>query len=132
MTHHNFDSLFQKVVSNPFSNLKIDEFKEVALYIWYQNSIPNASHFNSFEKQKAGYLIERLMRYNCVPKCRKLELLQLVNTLKNQLKPEITNSKDNFNAEPLAIGWGLSEDVSLMMSDLLQYQTRHYKQSATN
>lgn len=124
MTPNNFDLLFQRAVSHSFSTLRKEELKNIALNIWYENVTPDTSHFNTLQKQKAGYLLDRLMRYNCVSKQRKLELLLLVNTLKDscELKPSLEPN----NAEPLALSWGLTEDIAQLASDLLQYQTRHY------
>lgn len=129
MAHQNLSSLFEQVVSSSFSTLTSRELLDIALAIWYENYLPSISHLNSLQQRKAGYLIDRLMRYNCVDKSRKLELLKLVNTLKsNSYSPD---NLVNTDAEPLAVTWGLNEDISELMPDLLMYQTRHYLKSAS-
>lgn len=129
------ESLFQEIISSSFSDLKSEKLKQIALAIWYEDFTPNVSHLDSSQVPKAGYLIYRLSRYNCVSSSRKLALLGLVNNLRSQLNqnPEHHHNydEDGKNIEPLAISWGLSEDVSHLMPSLLVYQTRHYSPPLT-
>jgi hypothetical protein len=127
MTEHKFFPLFRQAVSRSFSTLQLEELKDIALAVWYENLTPDISDLNPTQQQKAGYLLDRLMRYNCVSKSRKLELLQLVNTLKINLNC-LLDFPDS-HAEPLAQAWGLKEDISNFMPHLLEYQTRHYTHS---
>ena len=124
MNHQDLSSLFIKVISTSFSNIEMEELKTIAIALWHKNYLPSISNLDSLQKKRAGYLIDRLMRYNCVSKSQKLELLSLVKILHNNLTPEI--SATNFNVESLAMRWGLDEDISDLMPEILQYQTRHY------
>ena len=103
--------------------------------IWYEEFTPDVSHIDFSQVSKAGYLIERLLRYNCVSPSRKLTLFNLVNNLRCQPnetpKPPHDYDADSDNIEPLAISWGLNEDISHLMPSVLVYQTRHYSPPLT-
>lgn len=120
------DRQFRNVVSSPLSSLSVEEFKPIVLGIWYEGYTPNLDQMKSDELRKAGYLVDRLMRFNCVCDDRKLELMELVEEVKYTLgqKTQVVSSK--INVEPLARKWNLNEDISFIVQSLLEYQTRHY------
>lgn len=117
---------FKKAVRSPFYRLSVDDLKPIALAFWHENYTPELSDLNSEELKKAGYLIDRFRGYNCIPKTQKRELASLVKEVEQSLS-EVLQAVDNVeNLEPLAEKWNLKEDVSHLMSPLLEYQTRHY------
>lgn len=121
---------FKKAVRSPFDCLSVDDLKPIALAFWHENYTPELSDLNSEELRKAGYLIDRFRGYNCIPKSQKRELASLVNEVKQSLSETVEVSDNNVeNLEPLAQKWNLKEDVSHLISPLLQYQTRHYVHS---
>ena len=122
----NLDRQFRKVVNSSLKNLSIEEFKPIALGIWYEGYTPNLNDMNLDELRKAGYLIDRLMRFNCVSDRRKLELMELTKKARNTLKQESKTIPFSTNIEPLAKKWDLSEDIAFIIQALLKYQTRHY------
>jgi|GEM_PF-2769738 len=123
------DKQFRKVVNSPFSSLSIDDLKQIALAFWHENYTPELSDLNSEELKKAGYLIDRFRGYNCISKTHKRELASLAKEVEQSLS-EVLQAVDNVeNLEPLAEKWNLKEDVSHLMSPLLEYQTRHYVHS---
>lgn len=122
----NLDKQFRKVVSSPFSNLSVEDLKPIALAFWHEGYTPELSDLNNEELRKAGYIIDRFRGYNCIPKHQKRELANLVKEVEQSLS-EVLQAVDNAeNLEPLAKKWNLNEDVSHLMSPLLEYQTRHY------
>ena len=123
------DKQFKKVVSSPFSSLSIEDLKPIALAFWHENYTPELSDLNSEELQKAGYLIDRFRGYNCIPKTHKQKLASLVKEVEQSLSGAVQVVDRADNLEPLAQKWNLKEDVSHLMSPLLQYQTRHYVHS---
>lgn len=117
---------FKKAVRSPFYRLSVDDLKPIALAFWHENYTPELSELNSEELKKAGYLIDRFRGYNCISKAQKRELASLVKEVEQSLS-EVLQAVDNVeNLEPLAEKWNLKEDVSHLMSPLLEYQTRHY------
>ena len=129
MNQENLSSLFKQVISNSFATTEVEDLKTIAIAVWHENYLPSISNLDSLQKKRAGYLIDRLMRYNCVSKSQKLKLLTLVKTLKNSISTQTNLS--NPQVESLAMKWGLDEDISELMIDILQYQTRHYLPSAS-
>ncbi|WP_052055868.1 hypothetical protein [Myxosarcina sp. GI1] len=147
MNQPHFSALFQHIISHSFDSLQLQELEAIALGIWYENFTPHLEQFNPLQLGRAGYLLDRLcrcpsgnrlMRYNCLSHQRKLELLNLVNSLKAQILSFDgriincqTNNGSNYDVEPLALAWGLDEDISQLTPHLLQYQTRHYQLNRT-
>ena len=123
------DKQFRKVASSPFSSLSIEDLKPIALAFWHENYTPELSDLNSEELQKAGYLIDRFRGYNCIPKTHKQKLASLVKEVEQSLSGAVQVVDRADNLEPLAQKWNLKEDISHLMSPLLQYQTRHYVHS---
>ena len=125
----NLSKQFKKAVKSPFYSLSVDDLKPIALAFWHENYTPELSDLNSEELKKAGYLIDRFRGYNCIPKTQKRELAKLVKEVEQSLSGvlQVVDSADNL--EPLAQKWNLKEDVSHLMSPLLEYQTRHYVHS---
>lgn len=119
---------FRHAVSSSFIHLSAAEFKPIALAIWYEGYTPNLDDLKPDELQKAGYLVDRLMRFNCVSDDRKLELMKLVQDVRHSLRlsNEIPAILSSVNVEPLARIWYLREDISHLIQPLLVYQTRHY------
>lgn len=117
---------FKKAVSSPFYRLSVEDLKPIVLGFWHEGYTPELSDLNLEELKKAGYLIDRFRGYNCIPKPQKRELASLVKEVEQNLS-EVLQAVDNVkNLEPLAQKWNLNEDVSHLMSSLLEYQTRHY------
>lgn len=122
------DAQFRKVISSPFCHLSVKDLKPIVLALWHEHYIPELSlnDLSSAEIRKAGYLIDRFRGYNCIPKSQKRKLASLVNKVEQSLS-EVWQDVDYVdNLEPLANKWHLSEDISHLMSSLLEYQTRHY------
>ena len=115
-----------KVVNSPFSDLSVEDLKPIVLGFWHESYTPELNELNSEELKKAGYLIDRFRGYNCISKTQKRKLAGLVKEVRQSLSEaaEVFDSTDNL--EPLAQKWNLNEDISHLMSPLLEYQTRHY------
>ncbi|ELS03298.1 hypothetical protein Xen7305DRAFT_00030190 [Xenococcus sp. PCC 7305] len=121
---------FRKVISSSFCHLSVEDLKPIVLALWHEGYIPelSLSELNAEELRKAGYLIDRFRGYNCVPRSQKRELEGLARKVEQSLSDmsQDLNNSSVENLEPLAEKWNLSEDISHVMSSLLQYQTRHY------
>lgn len=125
----NLDRQFKKVVSSSFSSLSVEDLKPIVLAFWHEGYTPKLSDLNNEELKKAGYLIDRFRGYNCIPKTQKRKLASLVKEVEQSLS-EVLQTIDNVeNLESLAEKWNLNEDVSHLISPLLEYQTRHYVHS---
>jgi len=117
---------FKKAVRSPFYLLSVDDLKPIALGFWYEGYVPELNDLNNDELKKAGYLIDRFRGYNCISKPQKRELANVVKEVKQSLSEALQALDSIENLEPLAKKWNLKEDVSHLMSPLLEYPTRHY------
>ncbi|MEM8718370.1 MAG: hypothetical protein AAGE84_03545 [Cyanobacteria bacterium P01_G01_bin.39] len=120
------DQQFRKAVSSPLDTLSAEDLKPIALAVWHEDYAPNLNDMELHELQRAGYVVDRLMRFNCVSNDRKRELMGLVKDVKETLPQESLKILVSQNVEPLARKWNLSEDISRAIQALLPYQTRHY------
>ena len=121
----------KKAVRSPFYSLSAEDLKPIALGFWHEGYQPELSNLDSEELRKAGYLIDRFRGYNCVSRQHKRELGCLAKEIgQNQNLCEVFQDVETAgNIEPLAQKWNLTEDISHLMSSLLEYQTRHYVHS---
>ena len=118
------DLHFKKAVSASLSDLTAEDLKPIALAVWHEDYTPNIDALNLEEKRKAGYLIDRLMRFSCVADWRKQELVKLVQQLRDATVEYFSNKP--LSEEKMAAKWNLSEDIAEALQKLLPYQTRHY------
>jgi len=118
------DLHFKKAVSASLNDLTAEDLKPIALAVWHEDYTPNISDLSLEEKRKAGYLLDRLMRFSCVADWRKRELVKLVKQLRDATVEYFTDKP--LSEEKLAAKWNLSEDVAEALQELLPYQTRHY------
>lgn len=120
-----FDRLTQ---SNNFSCIDNEDLKIVALAIWHSGFIPIVNDSIS-SIPVAGYVIDKLRRFSCVPQEAKCELTALTRILKSSLESdaEQKNLATNKRLDPLAIEWGLESDLKIEVRRLLKYQSRSYR-----
>ena len=113
--------IFDRIVSNDY---KFEDIKSVTLAIWHENFIPEVNHLSRPSAQIAGYLIDKLRRYNCVSLENKIQLRKLVVELKIKFNIVFIENK---KYEQLANDWNLDFDLRKEIKQLLYYQKRHYK-----
>ena len=123
---------FEYIVSSPLNLLTCEDLKPIALGFWYENYTPEVKEMNSVELCRAGYLIDLLMSFNCVSDDRQLELMKLTQKIEqslSNLKLDLVAVGDRNSSDPIALKWGLNEDIFAALQPLLKYQTRHYVHS---
>lgn len=98
---------------------------QIAKAMWYSTEIPNLEEMSEVYRNDVGYVIDRLARFNVVPKGRKLQLLAAIEPFR--CKSE--NSMPRLCKDPLAVEWGATGDLSRFIPDLMPLQTRHYAKS---
>lgn len=117
---------FNKLVSSDLENVCFDDLKTVALAMWYEDFVPDSSNFSGNDSQVAGYVVDKLMRFNCVPKETKLKLGEFVRQQKNFVQAPVNEMRELRGRDKLALSWGLGSDLKHYVKDLLPFQTRHY------
>jgi len=112
------------VVRQSFARVDPELLREVAERLWYAGEVPNLADVPAHLRPDAGYLVDRLARFNVLPKERKLRLLSAIRQFQPSSptpKAEAAGCKD-----PLAVAWGASMDLTSRLGELMPYQTRQY------
>lgn len=119
--------VFDRLVSSEFSLASFEDVKAVALAMWHENFVPKVAHLSESAARAAGYVVDKLMRFNCVPQALKEKLRQVLASLKSTfgVKPVAVVE----GCDKLALDWGLTSDLKHQVRQLLDYQTRHYQHS---
>lgn len=73
---------FNTLVSKDFSQAMLEDVKVVALAMWYENFVPVVSHLSKRSAAYAGYVVNRLVRFNCVSADLKSKLRGVLVSLK--------------------------------------------------
>lgn len=116
---------FEKLVKSEPEDVVFEELKVVALAIWYQSFTPNVSFVSTqHQARMTCYLLERLIRFNCVNSERYDELEEVIRTLESQVTIEPVETQCVSKA---ARRWGLKSDLKQLFIELLPYQTRHVR-----
>ena len=120
---NNFQLAFDHLVKNPDSALSGELLECLAMAVWYQKFVPDVSQYRDGLAAQAGFLLDKLTRYNCMSKEQKEVVREPLRTLKAQsVAVPSSNSLDS-----LANAWGVSYSFSNEFRSLLPLQTRHYK-----
>lgn len=98
-----------------------DDVVLLADAIWYGGFTPQLKGLSEKAVREAGYVVERLARFNVLPKARKEELRAAVRPYRPSFKTGNLPGQD-----VLASIWGASADLSRFFEDLLPLQTRQY------
>lgn len=134
-----FRTLLKGVTRHGLRQASTDQLAQLAKQLWYgqEDLLPvlNSTVAKSrvTQRKRALYLVDRLRRFPCVPSEKALKLKAFVSDWAS-VKPTNHSRKAgqlyaSHQLDKLAFEWGLSEDVSPQMKDLLLLQTRHYAAS---
>lgn len=134
----NFGRLLEDVTREGLRHASTEALAELAKQLWYGQGdlVPVLEEEVSRrlrqvdQKQRALYLVDRLRRFPCVPRDKATVLKAFVSSW-SSLKPAARSPRASqllaaHRLDKLAFEWGLEEDVSPQMKEVLQYQTRHY------
>ncbi|MEQ3640989.1 MAG: hypothetical protein ABNH03_14695 [Alteromonas sp.] len=128
MNTRNLQLVFETLVKEPNQPNASENLKLLALAVWYQDFVPSVDSFNGQEVGLAGYVLDKLTRYNCLSSEKKsylrTHLLSELERKKAALFLGETNSKDM-----LAKQWGTPVDLKKEFRSLLPYQKRHFQHS---
>lgn len=115
--------VFLDVVQKGLGRASSQEVAQVALELWYKNYLPSLTGLSAEDKRVAGYLVDRLSRFNCLEPEQKAKLQKVAASVKADLPHRVSTVK----VDAVAKEWGLDHDLRPFMKDLLPLQTRHYK-----
>ncbi|MEZ9708667.1 hypothetical protein AB4254_08345 [Vibrio breoganii] len=119
---------FERLVSEDFDHADLADLKLLTLAVWYQAFVPDVEVLELKEARPACYLLDRLMRFNCVSPGQQAKLIAAIDILskKYDVQREGVLSTDR-KMDKHARSWGLDSGLKLMFKKMLPYQTRHYK-----
>ena len=130
--------LLESVASAGLRHTSAEDLAELAKQLWYSPNdlMPELKREVSSklrqvdQKKRALYLVDRLRRYPCVSEDKAAHLKEFVSSWAF-LKPATPSKRASqlvasHRLDKLAFEWGLEEDVTTQMKEVLQYQTRHF------
>ncbi len=112
------------VARQGFARVDPKLLRVVAERLWYTGEVPNLAKVRAALRPDAGYLVDRLARFNVLPKERKLRLLSAIRPF--QPASPAHNAAAAGRKDPLAVAWGASMDLTSRLGELMPYQTRQY------
>ena len=118
--------LLEKISHQGLGNTSKDEMVRLACAYWHENFWPDVDRILQLDKETqrtAGYLTEFFSSFHCVEKERIAKLVKLAHRIKANVHPNL----DLQVMTTIAEEWGVKENMSLFLDDILFYQTRHYK-----
>ncbi|EGA64172.1 hypothetical protein [Vibrio brasiliensis] len=115
---------FERLISREPMHADFEDLKRLALAVWHEGFTPNVDAVSGYEAQVTCYLLERLIRFNCVNDDRYGEIDDIIKRLEKDLIIP-PNSRDDISKS--AQKWGLNSDLNVLIRLLLPYQTRHYR-----
>ena len=119
---------FDRLVSRDFAEASFDDVKSVVLAVWHEHFVPDVSRLDANSARAASYLLDRLMRYNCVTPEEQRKLHGVVCLLSRKFNLEkVAVITSDRRVDKSARRWGLKSDLKLMLREMLPYQTRHYR-----
>lgn len=133
-----FGALLETVTQQRLSQVASGSLVELAKQLWYgeRDLVPVLQRKladklrQPEQKLRALYLVDLLRRFPCVPAEKAAHLKGFVSGWSNlkpaEHSPRAAQLVSRYQLDKLAYEWGLEEDVSKQMQDVLAFQTRHY------
>lgn len=127
MTSQSVQLEFETLIKKPNQLTASASLKSVALALWYQDFVPSVDSFDGEDLALAGYVLDKLTRYNCLDAEKKAYLrTNLLSALEQKIG---SYSSQSTSKDRLAKQWGTSVDLKKEFRGLMAYQKRHYKDS---
>lgn len=112
----------REVCRQGLANANSRLLQDVAEQLWYSDEVPKLTLVQPSFRRDAGYLVDKLSRFNVLGKARKLALIGAVRPFMQQQSQPVNKAC----RDPLALEWGASTDLTRRMKELMPLQTRHY------
>lgn len=118
---HEFERMLGSIARQGFARADAALLRKLAERLWYGRSVPDLSKVQEEYRRDAGYLVDRLTRFNVVKVTRKQKVLAALTPF----KPANANPSQSYR-DALASAWGASAELTPRLAELLPYQTREY------
>lgn len=136
-----FSTVLSHVVDDRFENASAKDFELVAKTLWYsEENLVDVLEFtmenrlqNESQQRRLLYMVERFRRFGCVTPEKKKSLKGFVDKWAHlqphDHDPQAKKMVEAHRLDELALNWGLTDDLSSKLQDVLHFQTRHYADS---
>jgi hypothetical protein len=114
---------FESLVENPDTTSSNEYLKALAIGLWFENFTPDIKSLNGADAAQAGFMLDKLTRFNCLNRQRK-DFLR--DNLLSVLLQRKSATQELASTDRLAVDWGAKRDMKQQFRALLSYQTRHY------
>lgn len=123
--NENLQAEFNFLVKNPSNEDAGKRLKFVALELWYNYFIPKIHSFKGEDAAQAGYILDKISRYNCLSSSSK-------EIIRSQLLSRLKKAKGDFipdseHRDLIAKEWCSVNELKKEFRMLLKYQRRSYK-----
>ena len=118
-------SAFLELSKKGLSDAKPQVVVQTALELWHKSYLPSLTGLSVESKRVAGYLLDRLSRFNCLSAEQKAKLQEVAYSV----RADVPHRESQLKVDSLAKQWGLDYDLRPFMKDLLPLQTRHFKRN---
>ncbi|WP_127346650.1 hypothetical protein [Pseudidiomarina mangrovi] len=119
----NLQHAFDQLVKQPNSNLSKNRLEQVALAVWYGDFVPNVNRYKGRQAAQAGFVLDKLSRFNCLTAEQKLRVREPLHSLKT----EAAGFSSVQTKDSLAKMWGADYSLADAFTALLPLQTRHFQ-----
>jgi len=139
---NNWHKVFDKVVvaasKVPLDNLEMDVATRFAIAVWYFSDAMTDSleqrlrqpGLAPVRKRRLMYLVDRLRRFPVMEPAKASQMKSFVehwHYLTSTADAQALRKAEKVNRyDKVAVAWGLAENVSGLMSKVLEFQTRHF------
>lgn len=106
--NQNFEEQVSLIAYRGLAHVDAGTLRDVANYLWHSRHVPDLSRVPVQLRADAGYLIERLTRFNVLDAARETEILAALAPWQDECNQESAPSC----RDPLAQEWGASSDLS--------------------
>ena len=120
--------VFEGLVKKPNITDSYKKLEIIAYALWYSDFMPNIDNLICSHAAQAGFILDKLTRYNCLCKTKKQ---QIRSQLLPRLKVQIKNSPSTSNRDKLAQEWNVHFVMKQEFKSLLPMQRRSFEHKKT-
>ena len=120
----NLQQIFEILIKGQNEASSFEDLKTIAIAIWYEEFIPQIDELEGKEAAQAGFILDKLSRYNCISVANKM-------LIRDTLLPLLEQKKHGYcykgNVDILAKKWGANFEMKKQFKSILPYQRRTYQ-----
>lgn len=118
---HDYEAMLVELARQGVARVSPAILQQVAEGLWYEKKVPDLSRVPVRYRRDAGYVVDRLLRFNVLSKEQKLAVLRALEPFKPKEAGSSMACRD-----PLALAWGAQADLTSRFPELMPLQTRQY------